>query len=255
MSRVLVIPDVHLKLRMFGQAAAILKSGQADFAVVLGDLVDDWNQGGNIELYEKTLNRAIEFAKEFPKTLWCYGNHDLSYIWRMQQSGYSYVAQYTCESGLKSLYAAICRSSDHNPPMGVVQRVDNVWFSHAGVTEDYALRLVGKNTHKDGTSWAEDEDTIFNFTNDDNIHSLWEEDSPVWARPQDRWGRQEEMYKAEKIMQVVGHTPMKKITFVDNLLSTNVFSTYQDGTPIGERKFAIVDTKNQSWEYAKEENA
>lgn len=120
MSKVLVIPDIHLKPRMFDRAAAILKSGQANFAVVLGDLVDDWGQYHNIDLYELTLNRAIEFAKEFPKTLWCYGNHDLSYIWRMQQSGYSYTAQFTCESGLKSLYAVICRSSDHNPPMGIV---------------------------------------------------------------------------------------------------------------------------------------
>lgn len=253
MSRTLVIPDVHLKPRIFDRAATILESGQAEFAVVLGDLVDDWGQYHNIDLYERTLNQAIDFAKEFPKTLWCYGNHDLSYIWRMQQSGYSYTAQFTCESGLKRLYATICRSSDHNPPMGVVQRVDNVWFSHAGVTEDYALKLVGTNKHKDGTPWANDDNFIFNLCNDANIHALWEEDSPVWARPQDVWGRQAEMYKAEKIMQVVGHTPMKKITFVDNLLSTDVFSTYQDGTPIGERKFAIVDTKKQSWEYADED--
>ena len=249
--KILTIPDIHLKPRMFDRAAAILESGQAERAVVLGDLVDDWNQGGNIKLYERTLNRAVEFAKQFPDTLWCYGNHDLSYIWRMQQSGYSYTAQYTCESGLRSLYAAICRSSDHNPPMGVIQRVDNVWFSHAGVTEEYALRVTGNNKHNDGTMWATDENTVFNFTNDDNVHNLWAEDSPVWARPQDTW-KNTEMYKSDKIMQVVGHTPMKKITFVDNLLSTDVFSTYQDGTPIGERRFAIVDTKKQSWEYANE---
>lgn len=249
--KILTIPDIHLKPRMFDRAAAILESGQAEHAVVLGDLVDDWNQGGNIELYKRTLNRAIEFAKQFPDTLWCYGNHDLSYIWRMNQSGYSYVAQFTCESGLKSLYATICRSSDHNPPMGVIQRIDDVWFSHAGVTEEYALRVTDNNKHKDGTLWATDENTVFNFTNDDNIHNLWHDDSPIWARPQDAW-KNTEIYKSDKIMQVVGHTPMKKITFVDNLLSTDVFSTYQDGTPIGERRFAIVDTKKQSWEYANE---
>lgn len=254
MSKVLAIPDIHLKPRIFDRAAAILKSGQADLAVVLGDLVDDWDQYHNIDLYEHTLSRAESFAKEFPKTMWCYGNHDLSYIYRMPQSGYSYTAQYTCESGLKRLYAAIMRSCDtsYTNPIGIIQRIDNVWFSHAGVTEDYALWLVGKNKHKDGTSWANDENFIFNLCNDYNIHDLWRDDSPVWARPQDRWGRQAEMYKAEKIMQVVGHTPMSGITFVDNLLSTDVFSTYQDGTPIGERRFAIVDTKDQSWHVAKE---
>lgn len=250
--KTLVIPDVHLKPRIFDRAAAILKTGQAQIAVVLGDLVDDWNQDCNIALYKQTLNRAIEFAKEFPEALWCYGNHDLSYIGRMEQSGYSFSAQHTCESGLKILYALICRFSKNNPPVGIIQRVDDVWFSHAGVTEDYALRLVGTNKHPDGSSWAEDEDTIFNFANGDNIQSLWHDDSPLWARPQDVWGKHAKMYKTEKIMQVVGHTPIEKITFANNLLSTDVFSTYQDGTPIGECKFAIVDTKNQSWEYARE---
>ena len=51
--RVLVIPDIHLKTWIFDRAEAILKAGKAD--------------------------RAIEFAKTYPDTLWCYGNHDVSY--------------------------------------------------------------------------------------------------------------------------------------------------------------------------------
>ena len=47
--------------------------------------------------------------------------------------------------------------------------------------------------------------------------------------------------------QVVGHTPMDKITREKNLISTDVFSTYRDGRPIGTQEFLLLDTV--TWEY------
>ena len=79
--KILVIPDVHLKPFMFDQAAQLLKKGEADRAVCLMDIADDWGKQYEIYLYVQTYDAAIRFAKEFPDTLWCYGNHDLSYPW------------------------------------------------------------------------------------------------------------------------------------------------------------------------------
>ena len=50
--KVLVIPDVHLKPRMFDRAAEILARGNASQAVCLMDLPDDWSQERNTALYE-----------------------------------------------------------------------------------------------------------------------------------------------------------------------------------------------------------
>ena len=44
MSRVLVIPDVHLKPWIFDEAEKVDKNSYEDI-VVLGDLVDDWGKG------------------------------------------------------------------------------------------------------------------------------------------------------------------------------------------------------------------
>ena len=74
--KVLVIPDVHLKPWMFDRAAELLKDGAADRAVCLMDIPDDWRQEFNLDLYVQTFDAAIQFAKDFPETLWCYGNHD-----------------------------------------------------------------------------------------------------------------------------------------------------------------------------------
>ena len=40
--KVLVIPDVHLKPWMFEQAAVLMRAKQADRAVCLMDIPDDW---------------------------------------------------------------------------------------------------------------------------------------------------------------------------------------------------------------------
>ena len=55
------------------------------------------------------------------------------------------------------------------------------------------------------------------------------------------------MYGDDKILQVVGHTPVEKIYREGNVISCDVFSTYRDGRAIGTEEFLVVDT--ESWEY------
>lgn len=67
--KVLVIPDIHLKPWIF--------------------------------------DRAIAFAKAYPDTLWCYGNHDVSYPWGRLESGYSPYVERTVISKLEELENAL----------------------------------------------------------------------------------------------------------------------------------------------------
>ena len=77
--KVLVIPDIHLKPWIFIRAAELMRKGTADRAVCLMDIADDWNLEMNLLLYELSYDTAIAFAREFPDTLWCLGNHDTTY--------------------------------------------------------------------------------------------------------------------------------------------------------------------------------
>lgn len=228
--RVLAIPDVHLKPYMFDDAAKIMRSGDADIAVCLGDLADNWGQGLNITLYEQTYDAAINFAKEFPKTLWCYGNHDISYKWGMRESGYSSAAGETVRRKLAELSEAM---QDKNQ-LAFVHRIDNVLFCHGGLShtfvEDYA------SCHDD----SKDIDSILNTINSLGRDELWQDDSPIWCRPQ-YYGYC--LYEPETFLQVVGHTPVYGVKRTGNLISCDVFSTYDDGTPIGNCAFTIVYTK------------
>ncbi len=54
MSKVFVIPDVHLKAWIFDKAEELLSQNEYDKIVCLGDLVDDWDQEKNLRLYSET---------------------------------------------------------------------------------------------------------------------------------------------------------------------------------------------------------
>lgn len=56
MSKVFVIPDVHLKPWMFDKAEELLSRSEYDKIVCLGDLVDDWDQEKNLGLYSETFD-------------------------------------------------------------------------------------------------------------------------------------------------------------------------------------------------------
>lgn len=85
--KVLIIPDVHLKPWMFTDAETVMSETGADRAVCLGDLVDDFGCGGNEALYQQTLDGALAFERRHSDTLWCFGNHDLAYLWNVSRLG------------------------------------------------------------------------------------------------------------------------------------------------------------------------
>jgi hypothetical protein len=55
------------------------------------------------------------------------------------------------------------------------------------------------------------------------------------------------MYQSDKLLQVVGHTPVEKIMRDKNIISCDVFSTYRNGDPIGTQEYLLLDTV--TWEF------
>ncbi len=232
MSKIFVIPDVHLKLWMYRKAGELVDKGDYDAVVMLGDIVDDWGQAHNLDLYNDTFDAAIKFATEHTDTFWCYGNHDVSYLWGAMETGYSVFAKDTVVRRIADLKNAL-------PPENTafVHMFDNTIFSHGGITERFVRRNFGDDDYS--------VNTMITKINKMGKRRLWEEDSPIWARPQ--FG--EMRLFSEDYFQVVGHTPVRRALQEDNLLTLDTFSTFDDGRPIGDERFVWVDTVNKTWEY------
>lgn len=231
MSRVLVIPDIHLKAWIFDEAEKIKKS-EYDSIVVLGDLVDDWGKGNDIQAYEATFVRAERFAKDHPESLWCYGNHDVSYLWDAMESGYSVQARQSAIDGVTRLERVL------EGRMQFVHRVENTLFSHAGLTESFVFQMCGRNIG--------DVDEVIGRINHMGMRELWRNNSPIWARPQIEFYR---MFR-EDLYQVVGHTPVEEPVEASGVLTLDLFSTYSDGSPLGNEKLYVVDAANKTYREA-----
>ena len=231
--RVLVIPDAHLKPWMFDRAIEIMKTGAADQAVCLMDIPDDWGKEYNLGLYEETFDAAVRFQKSYPDTLWCYGNHDLSYEWMQPESGFSSVAIPIVNKRLSDLRRELPDESS----MKYIHRIDNMLFLHGGLTHAF-VKYYASDVDYD------DVDAVLEKVNNLGMLQMWDDASPIWFRPQ---FYNEKMYKETELLQVVGHTPVMQIDRQGNVVSCDLFSTYRTGDPIGTEEYLMINT--ETWEY------
>ena len=232
--RVLVIPDIHLKPWIFDRTEKILRDGKADRAVCLMDMPDDWNMEFQIERYKETFDRAIAFAEDYPDTLWCYGNHDVSYSWGRLETGYSPYAERTVMSKLEELENRLKSPVQIN----IMHRIDNVLFSHGGLTADF-LRWLNKDL------LDADIEEVIAAVNDAPHNYLWNDESPLWFRPQ--YGDQRDIQS--RYIQTGGRAYSGGEDFEkDGIISTDVFSTYRDGRQIGESAMMVIDSETGKYE-------
>lgn len=234
--KILVIPDSHLKPFIFMKADEILKSQKADRAVCLMDIPDDWGKIWSLEAYDEMYWTVLSFARKHPDTYWCLGNHDCSYLWKQMESGYSVAAAYLVKEKTEELIHTA--GEDH---VSYVRRIDSLVFSHGG---------LAKNFMNDYFSQEEQRkiDHCIEKINAMGMEDMWIQDSPIWARLQQ--GYDTPAFTTRGMTQVVGHTPVEEVQEYDRVITTDVFSTYRDGSPIGNQKFIIIDSETAEWEYA-----
>lgn len=226
--KVFIIPDIHLKPIILEKASEIINKGNFDRIIMLGDLVDDWDQEMNIGLYNRTFDAVIDFVHRHPNTYFCYGNHDVSYPWDKLESGYSTYARQTVIDRLEE-FTHILPAENY----AYVHYVDGVLFSHAGIMTSFVIENFGQY----GRLAAEELTQMINELDKDK---LWRDNSPLWARPE--YGGHSYPFGT---LQVVGHTPVKEITAYDDIVIVDTFSTYSNGRPIGDETFAWVDTEKK----------
>lgn len=235
MTKVLVIPDVHLKPWIFGRAAQL--AGEYDVAIALGDLVDDWGMQGDRDAYAETIEAAKAFAARNDSSLWCYGNHDYCYLHHdegVYNTGFSDELKHSVKAMLRGLEDVV------GERFKIIHEIDGVLFSHGGVSNAY-LDKVRDRLGEDLTL-----EECVEFTNEVASSTvLWRDESPLWFRPT---SAPPEQSSVEGVHQVVGHTPVTAPTQIDDILITDTFSTYSNGRPIGTQTLVIYDTETHEYE-------
>jgi len=227
MAKILVIPDVHLKLNMFDSASILMEALNIEIAVFLGDLVDEWNQENNYDLYKATIDRAIAFKNQYPKSLFCWGNHEVGYLttyWNCPGNSRFY----------KNDIRLLLNNYERHVEPKYVHYIDDCLFSHAGI-DTYLVANLENATDYNVT--IEDVAEMFNHRPFDYMGNY---NSPLWLRPE----KTTNYYS--KFIQFVGHTPVKHPTCLKNIWLVDTFSKTPNGLQYGHNEFVVYGTKSRN---------
>lgn len=223
MSKVLVIPDTHLKPKMFDLADKIMKEHRVDYAVQLGDNVDDFYCYD--DQYRNHNARMLQFKYDHPDTVWLWGNHELSYLLDRPVTGNIY-----CGKTYAKLY-------QENFEPKFIHLDGKVIFSHAGIFQEF-LEDIELTEVKDVT-------VLVKKLNDLDLKKYWNDYSPIWARHFYDPVNTVKMF--DDFVQVIGHTPIEDVSKDVFAISTDVFSTNW-GKQLGVEQMIIIDTETGLFE-------
>lgn len=221
MSRVLVIPDPHLKLEVIEHGLELADKKHADVIVMLGDYVDDW------EAPKEEYTRMVDFLKKLlirdPRVIPLYGNHELSYM------------GYPCSGHFAKIQKYLNHAFADDYRFLWAAAVDNVLYTHAGVTTTWlrANKVCIENDfrYKMGTLHRAEflEDKINKAGIELMSHAgparggKSDAPSPLWADLTELIAD-----PVDNLKQVVGHTPISEIQCIGTCWFTDVFSNGND---------------------------
>lgn len=205
--KILAVGDLHTKTWIIDEVERVIDS--YDAVIFVGDYADNWNTGPG---HTMAVWRCLKiFADAYPdKVGVVLGNHDYSYL---------YPAIAGQSSGFNNITYTLINSPENKKikswllSLPIVIELDGVTFSHAGVTE--------------------------NWNGLQDIQSLWNDASPIWARPREFGGQS--VYK--NIKQVFGHNASKEIWQpAENAWCIDTFSEDQNNNFIGDQTvLEIID--------------
>ena len=206
--KILSIGDLHTKSWIIEEVEKLVDN--YDAVVFVGDYADNWNTGPGQAMATWRLLKMLMDSN--PNVHAVIGNHDYAYI-HPEIAGRS--------SGWNPITYQLINAPENKKikdwllSLPVVLELDGVSYSHAGITEQWNGEL--------------------------DVASLWNDQSPIWARPREFGGSV--TYK--NIKQVIGHNASEKIWQPqEGVWCIDTFSEHQDNTPIGDQTLLeIVDGK------------
>lgn len=223
MSKVLVIPDAHLKTEVIERGRRLADKVMATKIIMLGDYFDDW-YALNID-YRIMIDYLKNLLRKDPRIIPLFGNHELSYL-GYPCSGYNRLMKQEIYNWLVKDYRFHFSYAE-----------DGVLYTHAGVCVGWlwdnkvctANDIRHKLTKKGGADILDKAisalDTYPRATA--NLRPLSEAGpargggavpSPLWA------DLTELIADAAPIKQVVGHTPVAQIENIGRCFFTDVYS-------------------------------
>lgn len=218
--RILVCGDIHCKPYILESA---LKATKWDLFVFLGDACDNFGatQEDNINIVKLLIETKKKYGDKF---VWLLGNHDWGYYDdSIDMTGH-------IRAGAANVHHLL---KDNIDLWDLFYAKDKYIFSHAGISADFLIETSDY-------PYKELKEKVGANNPMNNVGYLCGGSSPnpslLWARPE------EVKPLALDNIQIVGHTPVSKITvWNDKMVICDTFSQYPDKKFYGDKTLLLID--------------
>ena len=225
MSKVLVIPDVHMQKQVIEVGLKLAAKYRADKIVMLGDYFDDW-YAMNYE-YTEMIKYLKKLLRGNPTIVPLMGNHELSYL------------GYPCSGFNRTMQPDVYNFLIKDYRFAFCYAEDGVLYSHAGVTTSWlknnqvvtANEFRLKLNKKTGPEIVEKGvDKIDSYPRSVEKLRPFSEVGPARGggnNPSLLWADLTELIAdPAPFKQVVGHTPVKQIENIGRVWFCDTYSNY-----------------------------
>lgn len=217
MSKVLVVPDPHLKTSVIEKGLELADKLNCDTVVILGDYFDDWD--APLSKYVEMRDYLKNLLKHRPNVFPLIGNHELSYIgWPC--SGYKAEAVHIVKPLIEDDYRFLLHID-----------IDGVLYTHAGVTRSWIRdnKIIQENTVRYHMGKVNGAAITSEHLERLEKFDLYAQAGPARGGrmcPSPLWADLDELVvdPLGKFTQVVGHTPVNQIEKLGNCWFTDVYS-------------------------------
>lgn len=216
MSKVLVVPDSHLKIEVIEHGLELAKKHRAENIVLLGDYFDDWMSMPS--QYDDMLKYLKDIMRTVPNVIALYGNHELSYM------------GFPCSGHMRAVQKELNKALANDNRFLFCVAIDGVLYSHAGVCVQWLKQngLITQNELRLKLPTGKGADLLESNINGAGSMDVFNKIGPSRGGndyPSPLWADLTELIAdAAPIKQVVGHTPVKEIENIGRCWFVDVFS-------------------------------
>lgn len=213
----------------------VITESDSDKIIFIGDYFDS-HYGVPAHIQIENFKDILEFKKKYPeKVVLLLGNHDFHYLKDAQEHYSGYQAFKFVDIN------EILEPEVRNGVVIACYTYENYVFTHAGVTKTWceANSIDTSNLAESINNLLLTRPSAFRFTMGDNYSNSGNDidQSPIWVRIPSLM----EDAIPNKVY-VVGHTTLKELTIVDNLIGIDTLGTtgeylvIEDGKPSAKKK-------------------